>query len=49
LDKAKKNGQYKDIAAFIDTARLEEEQYDILTGPKVRRRIREEIEDNGEE
>ncbi len=49
LDKAKKNGQYKDISAFIDTARLEEEQYDILTGPRVRRRIREEIENNGEE
>lgn len=49
LDKAKKNGQYRDISAFIDTARLEEEQYDILTGPKVRRRIREEIENNGEE
>jgi len=49
LDKALKNGQYKDISAFIDTARLEEEQYDILTGPKVRRRIREEIENNGEE
>ena len=47
LEKAKKNGQYKDISSFIDTARLEEEQYDILTGPKVRRRIREE--DNGEE
>lgn len=49
LDKAKKNGQYRDISAFIDTERLEEEQYDILTGPKVRRRIREEIENNGEE
>ena len=47
LERAKKNGQYKDISSFIDTARLEEEQYDILTGPKVRRRIREE--DNGEE
>ena len=49
LDKAKKNGQYKDISAFIDTARLEEEQYDILTGPKVRRRIREEIDSIGED
>ena len=49
LERAKKNGQYKDISAFIDTARLEEEQYDILTGPRVRRRIREDIEDNGEE
>lgn len=42
LEKAEKNGQYKDISAFIDTARLEEEQYDILTGPSVRRRIRED-------
>jgi excinuclease ABC subunit A len=49
LEKAKKNGQYKDISAFIDTARLEEEQYDILTGPKVRRRIREENDSNGED
>lgn len=49
LERAKTNGQYKDISAFIDTARLEEEQYDILTGPRVRRRIREDIEDNGEE
>ena len=49
LERAKKNGQYKDIAAFIDTARLEEEQYDILTGPRVRRRIREENDSNGEE
>ncbi|MCR4766644.1 MAG: excinuclease ABC subunit UvrA [Saccharofermentans sp.] len=49
LEKARKNGQYKDISAFIDTARLEEEQYDILTGPKVRRRIREEIDSIGEE
>ena len=49
LSKAKKEGRYKDISAFIDTARLEEEQYDILTGPRVRRRIREETEDNGEE
>jgi excinuclease ABC subunit A len=49
LERAKKNGQYKDISAFIDTARLEEEQYDILTGPRVRRRIREDIDNNGEE
>ena len=49
LERAKKNGQYKDISAFIDTARLEEEQYDILTGPRVRRRIREENDSNGEE
>ena len=49
LAKAKKNNQYKDISAFIDTARLEEEQFDILTGSRFRRRIREDIEDNGEE
>ena len=42
LEKAKKNGQYADISAFIDTARLEEEQYDILTGPRVRRKIKEQ-------
>ncbi len=41
LDKARASGQYKDLAAFIDTERLEEEQLDILTGPKVRRRIKE--------
>ena len=41
LDKARESGQYKDLAAFIDTARLEEEQLDILTGPRVRRRIKE--------
>ena len=45
LEKAKKNGQYADISAFIDTARLEEEQYDILTGPRVRRKIKEQGKD----
>jgi len=34
-----------DISAFIDTARLEEEQYDILTGPRVRRKIKEQGKD----
>ena len=48
LEKAKKNGQYADISAFIDTARLEEEQYDILTGPKVRRKIREQGTENND-
>ena len=44
LDKARESGQYKDLSAFIDTARLEEEQLDILTGPRVRRRIKEKEE-----
>ena len=48
LEKARKNGQYADISAFIDTARLEEEQYDILTGPKVRRKIREQGTENND-
>ncbi len=46
LEKARKNGQYADISAFIDTARLEEEQYDIITGPRVRRKIKEQGTDN---
>ena len=46
LENARKNGQYADISAFIDTARLEEEQYDILTGPRVRRKIKEQGTDN---
>lgn len=45
LEKARKCGQYADISAFIDTARLEEEQYDILTGPRVRRKIKEQGKD----
>ena len=45
LEKARKSGQYADISAFIDTARLEEEQYDILTGPRVRRKIKEQGKD----
>lgn len=45
LQKARDNNQYKDISAFIDTERLEEEQLDILTGPRVRRRITEDGDD----
>ncbi len=45
LARAKENGQYRDISSFIDTKRLEEEQMEILTGPRVRRRIREEGEE----
>ena len=41
LAKAKKNGQYADISEFLDTARLEEEAMDIITGPKVRRKVKE--------
>jgi excinuclease ABC subunit A len=48
LENARKKGQYADISAFIDTARLEEEQYDILTGPKVRRKIREQGTENND-
>ena len=48
LENARKNGQYADISAFIDTARLEEEQYDIITGPRVRRKIREQGTDKND-
>ncbi len=41
LAAAKKNGQYADISEFLDTERLEEEALDIITGPKVRRKIKE--------
>lgn len=41
LDKAKNQKQYEDISSFIDTARLEEEAMDIVTGPKVRRKVKE--------
>ncbi len=42
LDRAKKNGQYVDISEFFDMSRLEEEALDIITGPKVRRKIKED-------
>lgn len=41
LAKAKKNGQYTDISEFFDISRLEEEAMEIVTGPRVRRRISE--------
>ena len=41
LSKARKNGQYVDISDFFDISRLEEEAMEILTGPKVRRKIKE--------
>lgn len=41
LDKARENGQYLDRSAFIDTNRLEEENMEIVTGPKVRRKAKE--------
>ena len=44
LAKAKKNGQYVDISEFFDLSRLEEEALDIVTGPKVRRKIKEEVD-----
>ena len=44
LKKAEKLGQYADLSAFIDTDRLELEALEIMTGPKVRRKIREDGE-----
>ena len=41
LEKAKKNGQYADLSAFIDAGKLELEALEISTGPKVRRKIKE--------
>ena len=41
LDRAKKNGQYADLSAFIDAGKLELEALEISTGPKVRRKIKE--------
>ena len=48
LDKAKKEGQYADMSAFIDAAKLELEAFEISTGPKVRRKIKESKEDSKE-
>ena len=39
---AKQKGQYVDISEFFDMSRLEEEAMDIIAGPKVRRKIKEE-------
>ena len=36
--KAKKNGQYADLSAFIELSKLEMEALEISTGPKVRRK-----------
>ncbi|MCQ2528963.1 MAG: excinuclease ABC subunit UvrA [Saccharofermentans sp.] len=41
LDRAKKEGQYASIASFIDSERLQEEAMEIQTGPRVRRKARE--------
>lgn len=41
LEKAKKNGQYADLSAFIDADKLELEALEISTGPKVRRKVKE--------
>ncbi len=41
LEKARKNKQYALISSFIDEARLEEEAMEIKTGPRVRRRAKE--------
>ncbi len=41
LDKAKKNGQYRELSAFIDSDKLELEALEISTGPKVRRKAKE--------
>ena len=44
LANARKNGQYADLSEFFDMAKLEEEAMDILTGPKVRRKVKEDRE-----
>ena len=44
LVNARKNGQYADLSEFFDMAKLEEEAMDILTGPKVRRKVKEDRE-----
>ncbi|MBR1797432.1 MAG: excinuclease ABC subunit UvrA [Clostridiales bacterium] len=41
LDKARKNGQYQELSTFIDTEKLELEALEISTGPKVRRKAKE--------
>ena len=41
LERAKKNGQYRDLSAFIDASKLELEALEISTGPKVRRKVKE--------
>jgi len=42
LETAKEKGYYMDISALIDSERLEEEALEILTGPKVRRKVKED-------
>ena len=42
LDDAKKKKQYCDRSVFIDIEKLQEEAMEIITGPAVRRKIREE-------
>jgi len=42
LANAKKNGQYADISEFFDISRLEEDALEIITGPRVRRKIKED-------
>ena len=41
LKRAKEKGQYADISAFIDSERLEKEALDMITGPRTRRRVKE--------
>ena len=41
LDKAKKNDQYTYLESLIDKDRLEEDAMEIMTGPKVRRKVKE--------
>ena len=41
LQKAGKNGQYESRASFIDRVRLDDERMEIQTGPRVRRKARE--------
>ena len=41
LEKARKDDHYRPIASFIDSERLEEELLAIETGPKVRRKAKE--------
>ncbi|MBO4242320.1 MAG: excinuclease ABC subunit UvrA [Clostridiales bacterium] len=41
LEKAKKEGRYATLASFIDEVRLEQEAMEIKTGPRVRRKAKE--------
>jgi len=41
LEKARREGQYADLSVFTDIDKLEIEELEIQTGPKVRRKVKE--------